>query len=191
MGQGHGPGQGPWTRAGPGPNGPGPMGPGPAGPDPGPMGQGHGPRRGPWTRAGPCRPNGPGPWARAQARPGRTRAQPGGRRPTFSWALPRGRCLVSPSHWGASPPKPPLHWGGLRPPQTPPQTPLHFSRGLRPLELPLFFFKTQKWSSGAGVGRFLRIFTFFRVQESGAAATAAATAEEFPGPARPHPIVQG
>ena len=24
MGQGHGPGQGPWTRAGPGPNGPGP-----------------------------------------------------------------------------------------------------------------------------------------------------------------------
>ena len=129
-----------------------------------------------------------------------------------SWALPRGRCLVSvasrerclvgvaswalpqipphigglrppnpltlgglrppqtsPLHWGASPPKLPYIGGGIAPPnppltlggfapQTPltlggaspppnpppggpaaPQTPLHFSRGLRPLELPLFF----------------------------------------------------
>ena len=75
------------------------------GPDPGPMGQ--------------------GPWARAQARPGRTRAQPGGRRPTL-----RGRCRegvaaravppqTPPLHWRASPPKPPLHWGGAPPPRPP------------------------------------------------------------------------
>ena len=58
---------------------------------------------------------------------------------------------------GFAPPKPPPYIGGLRPPNPPyiggsfahpkpppggpaaPQTPLHFSRGLRPLELPLFF----------------------------------------------------
>ena len=150
MGQGHGPGQGrtraQWARA---------------------M---HGPSRGPWTRAGPG-PNGPGPMG-----PGPTRRP----KADFTRALPRGRCLRTPLTLGGAPPppNPPLTLGGfapqtpltlgggLCPPQTPPwgacgpPDPPAFFEGASPPRAPPFFFKTQKWSSGAGVGRFLRIFTF-------------------------------